>query len=148
MNLTIEQMRQIVDGAPEHTQVVIPCLDGVMYFAKRGDGKWFRYSESYNKWLEYWGKCDPMDLAIKLDAMRLAIADHDTKPCPHGYDIACLICGFGTKDGKRVWNNRKTKSAFDDDRTDFVTDIRNHVAPTTIVLEVHVNEALRLNRLG
>lgn len=28
--------------------------------------------------------------------------------CPHGYDIACLICGFGTKDGKRVWHNKKT----------------------------------------
>ena len=95
MNLTIEQMREIVDGAPEHTQVVIPCLDGVMYFAQREDGEWFRYSESYNKWLEYWGKCDPMDLAIKLDAMRLAIADHD--------------------------------------RTDYVTDIRNHISPMTIV---------------
>lgn len=24
--------------------------------------------------------------------------------CPHGYDSACLICGFGTKNGKRVWH--------------------------------------------
>lgn len=24
------------------------------------------------------------------------------KECPHGYDIACLICGFGTENGKRV----------------------------------------------
>lgn len=95
MNLTIEQMRKIVDGAPEHTQVVIPCSDGVMYFAKREDGKWFRYSEGYQKWLVYWGKCDPMDLAIKLDAIRAAIADHDC--------------------------------------TDYVSDIRNHISPMTIV---------------
>ena len=77
MNLTIEQMREIVDEAPEHTQVVIPCSDGVMYFAQRGDGKWFRYSDTYKQWLEYWGKCDPMDLAVKLDAIRKAIANHD-----------------------------------------------------------------------
>lgn len=24
--------------------------------------------------------------------------------CPHGYDIACLICGFGIKNGKRVYH--------------------------------------------
>lgn len=29
--------------------------------------------------------------------------------CPHGYDTACLICGFGTKDGERVWHNNKPK---------------------------------------
>lgn len=26
--------------------------------------------------------------------------------CHHGYDVACLICGFGTKDGKRVYHTR------------------------------------------
>lgn len=67
--------------------------------------------------------------------LRAAIADHDTKPCLHGYDIACLICGFGTKDGKRVWSNQKNRSAFEDDRTDHVSDIRNHIAPTTRVIE-------------
>ncbi|MPW44762.1 hypothetical protein [Acinetobacter guerrae] len=25
--------------------------------------------------------------------------------CPHGYDIACLLCGFGEVDGKRVWHS-------------------------------------------
>ena len=29
--------------------------------------------------------------------------------CAHGYDIACLICGFGRKNGKRVWHNNKPK---------------------------------------
>ena len=97
MKLTIEQMRQIVAGSPEHTQVVIPCSDGVMYFAQRDDGKWFRYSYTYEQWLEYWGKCDPMDLAVKLDAIRKAIADHD--------------------------------------RTDHCSDIKNHISPTTKVIE-------------
>lgn len=25
--------------------------------------------------------------------------------CPHGFDIACLICGFGTVNGERVWHD-------------------------------------------
>ncbi|WP_198079339.1 hypothetical protein [Acinetobacter calcoaceticus] len=29
-----------------------------------------------------------------------------TAPCKHGYDIACLICGFGTVDGERVYRNK------------------------------------------
>lgn len=29
--------------------------------------------------------------------------------CPHGFDIACLICGFGEKDGKRVWHDWTNK---------------------------------------
>lgn len=74
--LTIEQMQQIVSGAPENSQVVIPCSDGVMYFAQREDGKWFRYSDGYQKWLEYFGKCDPMDLAIKLSDLKAQIDQH------------------------------------------------------------------------
>lgn len=23
--------------------------------------------------------------------------------CKHGFDVACLMCGFGEFDGKRVW---------------------------------------------
>lgn len=74
--LTIEQMQQIVSDAPENSQVVIPCSDGVMYFAQREDGKWFRYSDGYQKWLEYFGKCDPMDLAIKLSDLKAQIDQH------------------------------------------------------------------------
>ena len=36
----------------------------------------------------------------------------------------------------------------DHDRTDHVTDIRNHISPNTRVSEAHVNEAYKLNRLG
>ena len=75
--LGLEKCKRIVDGAPEYSYAVVPCADGEMYFAQREDGKWFRYSDGYQKWLEYWGKCDPMDVAIKLDAIRTALADHD-----------------------------------------------------------------------
>ena len=36
----------------------------------------------------------------------------------------------------------------DHDRTDHVTDIRNHISPNTRVSEAHVNEAFKLNSLG
>ena len=36
----------------------------------------------------------------------------------------------------------------DHDRTDDVTDIRNHISPNTRVSEAHVNEAFKLNSLG
>ncbi|WP_180644778.1 hypothetical protein [Acinetobacter bereziniae] len=76
-NLSIEQMREIVDGAPGRAEVCIPCLEDVMYFAKRDDGKWFKWSYGYNQWLEYFGKVDPMDLALDLNDLRTAIAEHD-----------------------------------------------------------------------
>lgn len=125
MSLTIEKMREIDSQAPETATVF--C-----------DGKYYE-EWSRNKWVrsdgDQWVDCEkPKGQLIIMYSLRLSIADHDTKPCHHGYDVACLICGFGTRDGKRVWNNRKTKSAFDDDRTDFVTDIRNHIAPTTKVI--------------
>ncbi|HEI8439820.1 TPA: hypothetical protein SLF30_000480 [Acinetobacter baumannii] len=68
----LERAREVVEGAPEHSQFVIPCLDGEMYFSQREDGKWFKWSNGYNKWLEYFGKCDPLDLAYSLlDVQRL-----------------------------------------------------------------------------
>ncbi|MFZ5395397.1 hypothetical protein ACOY72_14540 [Acinetobacter seifertii] len=68
----LERAREVVDGAPDHSQFVIPCLDGEMYFSQREDGKWFKWSNGYNKWLEYFGKCDPLDLAYSLlDVERL-----------------------------------------------------------------------------
>ncbi len=36
------------------------------------------------------------------------------KECPHGYDIACLICGFGTENGKRVDRRKPVDQLFRD----------------------------------
>lgn len=115
MNLTIEQMRGIVAGAPEWAVF------------------WITRNEYHVSMLSFPNMTGQQSYLIS--DLRAAIADHDTKPCLHGYDIACLICGFGTKDGKRVWSNQKNRSAFGDDRTDHVSDIRNHIAPTTKVIE-------------
>ncbi len=71
MNLTIEQMREIVDGAPAIANFYIP-----------GNG----YTRMRSVLL---------DGAISLNDLRAALADHD--------------------------------------RTDYVSDIRNHISPMTIV---------------
>ena len=87
MNLTIEQMREIVDGAPAIANFYIPSKAG---YTRMGSVL--------------------LDGAISLNDLRAAIADYD--------------------------------------RTDHVTDIRNHISPNTRVSEAYVNEALKLNRLG
>ena len=87
MNLTIEQMREIVDGAPAIANFYIPSKAG---YTRMGSVL--------------------LDGAISLNDLRAAIADHD--------------------------------------RTDDVTDIRNHISPNTRVSEAHVNEAFKLNSLG
>lgn len=71
MNLTIEQMRKIVDGAPAIANFYIP-------------------SNGYTRMGSVL-----LDGAISLNDLRAAIADHD--------------------------------------RTDYVSDIRNHISPMTIV---------------
>ena len=73
MNLTIEQMRKIVDGAP----------DGVRHYCASA---------------EVYHLCDDLlgfECCISLSDLRAALADHD--------------------------------------RTDYVSDIRNHISPMTIV---------------
>lgn len=75
MNLTIEQMREIVNGAPD---------DSKYYCAHAG----------------IYHLCDDLlsyECCINLSDLRTKLADHD--------------------------------------RTDYVSDIRNHISPTTVVIE-------------
>ena len=74
MNLTIEQMREIVGGAPAIANFYIPSKAG---YTRMGSVL--------------------LDGAISLNDLRAAIADHN--------------------------------------RTDYVSDIRNHLSPTTVVIE-------------
>lgn len=108
MNLTIDEMRTIVGGSSGFHDETHYCFD----------------VESYTDGFDEYGACEH---CILVDDLRTAIATHDLKPCSHGYDIACLICGFGTENGVRVWRKQID--------SDDVTDIRNHVSPNTVVIE-------------
>ncbi|EXR33597.1 hypothetical protein [Acinetobacter sp. 1179249] len=70
--------KRILEEAPKHSQFVIPCLDGEMYFSQReDDGKWFKWSTGYSKWLEYFGKCNPLDLAYSLSDIKRLVESVD-----------------------------------------------------------------------
>ncbi|MFN4186442.1 MAG: hypothetical protein ACK4FN_00265 [Acinetobacter johnsonii] len=91
MNLTIEQMRKIVE---RHRKLGTHFTKFKYYSAEKDDFFLSQLSTDF----------------ICVDDLRKAIADHE--------------------------------------RTDHVTDIRNHISPNTRVSEAHVNEAFKLNRLG
>lgn len=102
-NLTIEQMREIVDVAP--TWAIWWCVEK-------------------KKFLDF----IPCSSCLVVEDLRTAIAKHDLKQCQHGYDIACLICGFGNENGVRFLRKQI--------ESDEVTDIRNHVSPSTIIKDL------------
>ncbi|EIM39511.1 hypothetical protein HADU_06679 [Acinetobacter sp. HA] len=88
MNLTIEQMREIVDGAPIGTT----HANTNSHFKENDYGVW-------SVWDGYWNSAFrwPEGEMFLLSDLRAALADHD--------------------------------------RTDYVSDIRNHISPTTVVIE-------------
>lgn len=118
---TIEEMREIVAGAPDEAINWWPYRN---CYAKETEnnpvfcpfvGIEDRTSTPIFEnglWSTHYSQGFPN--LVSLESMRLAITNHDTKPCHHGYDVACLICGFGTKDGKRVWNQNKTSDCRQD----------------------------------
>ncbi|MDQ8869064.1 hypothetical protein [Acinetobacter baumannii] len=83
----LPEVKRILEEAPKHSQFVIPCLDGEMYFSQReDDGKWFKWSTGYSKWLEYFGKCNPLDLAYSLS---------DLKRLVESFDLIEKLGGYG-----------------------------------------------------
>ena len=134
--LGLEKCKQIVDGAPEYSYAVVPCADGEMYFAQREVGKWFRYSDGYQKWLEYWGKCDPMDVAIKLADIKSEIDHHY-----YGRSEAEELASYAELSQEKieggamfVGDNSKVVQMVRD-ITDHCSDIKNHISPNTKVIE-------------
>ncbi|MGR2824212.1 hypothetical protein FY048_01515 [Acinetobacter sp. 1124_18A] len=74
----LPEVKRLLGEAPKHSQFVIPCLDGEMYFSQReDDGKWFKWSNGYSKWLEYFGKCNPLDLAYSLSDLKRLVESVD-----------------------------------------------------------------------
>lgn len=84
----LPEVNRILEEAPEHSQFVIPCLDGEMYFSQReDDGKWFKWSTGYNKWLEYFGKCNPLDLAYSLSDLKRLVKSVEIINQAGGYEV-------------------------------------------------------------
>ena len=66
---------------------------------------------------------------------------------PESWKIA-VINGMWQRSSDGFTHGELRTALADYDRTDHVTDIRNHISPNTRVSEAHVNEAFKLNSLG
>lgn len=117
MNLTIEQMREIVDGAPEgakayntkmqmYTNGFIRCSSDVFLDDLKSQIDHHYYGRSEEEELE-------------------AYAELSQEKIEGG---AILVGNFSEA-------KKKIQSVFEDDRTDHVSDIANHIAPTTVIIE-------------
>lgn len=149
-NLTIEQMRGIVDGAPEgatHT-------NQDSYFKENDYGVW-------SIWVGYWNSAFrwPESEMFLINDLRTAIAKHDSPEFKVG-DWVVFINPNMSKSVKEIKSlEGLTHVSFNfhpfhinlirhatpeeikaghriDDITDHVTDIRNHLSPSTRVVDL------------
>ncbi|HGW3557795.1 TPA: hypothetical protein ACNIBZ_000560 [Acinetobacter baumannii] len=100
----LPEAKRILEEAPKHSQFVIPCLDGEMYFSQReDDGKWFKWSTGYSKWLEYFGKCNPLDLAYSLSDLKRLVKS-----------LGIIDELGGIEEVKRIYSERPFEFAYSD----------------------------------
>ena len=130
MNLTIEQMREIVDGAPSWP-VIGYCTTGNNYIFTQCEQAPCSYSNLDNAWSEEYAIN-----YIPLDDLRTAIANHEK--CQHEWNETT-----SNGDAYRFFVCKHCDSTqnyvpFKDDNPshfDHCTDIRNHISPLTGVIE-------------
>lgn len=127
-NLTIEQMREIVRGAPEWA--IWWCVEK-------------------KKFLDF----IPCSKCLVVEDLRTAISEHDTTQLCIGCGSPDLHKGGEIKEPKmcldcfaEMVGFTRTSNGFIE--SDEVTDIRNHVSPSTVVTDLHVNKTNKLNQLG
>ncbi|MFH7353056.1 hypothetical protein [Acinetobacter bereziniae] len=137
-NLSIEQMREIVSGAPKGATII--SLATHQYFRKLVNpiygnmpNVFVRVRITENGLLEHSTRFAPIILPIELNDLRTAIAKHDEDHCNHewndmtsnGDNYRSLVC--------KHCDSTKNYLPLDEDH---VTDIRNHVSPSTIVKDL------------
>ena len=114
MNLTIEQMRKIVDGAPEGAKgynTVIQQYVRAVWFSK--DVRLSDLKAQIDQ--HYYGRSEAEELAAYAELSQEKI------------EGGAMLVGDFSKARERI------QSVFEDDRTNYVSDIRNHISPMTIV---------------
>lgn len=71
-NLTIEQMREIVEGAPDNTALYYSNEDGDLVYFRDGD----YYDNDYGDWFEIYFMMPDL---ILLNTLRIAIDEYDSR---------------------------------------------------------------------
>ncbi|RZG78368.1 hypothetical protein EXE10_18280 [Acinetobacter sp. WCHAc060033] len=142
-NLSIEQMREIVESAPDRTATHCVINTGVNYYSLSFGSVWDHDIDDWNdsdyrythELIKQFGENSVFD----LNDLRTAITEHDK---------AWLEKRFGIKKWYPIPEHHMCVDKRLADMTDDCTDIRNHVSPSTIVTDLHINETDKLNRLG
>ena len=81
--LGVAKCREILKGAPEHSQIAVPCSDDTMYFYKNSKGEWLRFSNAYQRFIFYFGLTCPNDVGVCLLSLRHELSLHDTDDFTH-----------------------------------------------------------------
>lgn len=81
--LGVAKCREILRGAPEHSQIAVPCSDDTMYFYKNSKGEWLRFSNAYQCFISYFGLTCPNDVGVCLLSLRHELSLHDTDDFTH-----------------------------------------------------------------
>lgn len=115
MNLTIEQMRKIVDEAPAIANFYIPGNGYTRMGSVLLDGAISLNDLKSQIDQHYYGRSEAEELAAYAELSQEKI------------EGGAMLVGDFSKARERI------QSVFEDDRTDYVTDIRNHISPMTIV---------------
>ena len=114
--LGLEKCKQIVDGAPEGYRGFNLLLQEYVR------GVWFSQDVSIAEFKaqidhHYYGRSEAEELAAYAELSQEKI------------EGGAMLAGDFSKARERI------QSVFEDDRTDCVTDIKNHISPTTVVIE-------------
>ncbi|RKG47024.1 hypothetical protein D7V64_17265 [Acinetobacter cumulans] len=117
MNLTIEQMREIVGGAPEWAKAYNTKMQMYTNGFIRCSSDVFLDDLKSQIDHHYYGRSEEEELEAYAELSQEKIEGS-----------AILVGNFSEA-------KKKIQSVFEDDRTDHVSDIRNHIAPTTRVIE-------------
>lgn len=141
-NLSIEQMREIVEGAPEGAQLYKTHFNLVGY-AKLQTHFVFMATTTFKN-----GFGDKVVWKImgcrsvlkfkpkkfnKLEDLREAIAEHDEDHCNHEWND---ITSNGDKYRSLVCKHCDSTKNYLPLDEDHVTDIRNHLSPSTVVVDL------------
>lgn len=145
MNLTIEQMRKIVDGAPEGSEMWRDmdsvCSPGevLYYWWFGGDLLVHDAEKGWVKSIYHDGNDYILDQLELLSDLKSEI-DHHYYGRSEAEELAAYaelsqekIEGGAMLVGDFSKAQERIQSVFEDDRTDYVSDIRNHISPMTIV---------------
>lgn len=140
-NLSIEQMREIVSGAPIECAYYGLVNNIVIYY--QWSEEWFWYNPNTNEYERDFSK----SMRFSLNDLRTAIAEHDSAQLCIGCGSPDLHKGGEIKEPKmcldcfaEMVGFTRTSNGFVE--SDDVTDIRNHLSPSTVVWDLASGEDL------